>query len=95
MCAAGPGNDENESPRPPEGRYANGLQVGHNAFEFVLDFQQQYGDGMGAQTHTRVVTSPAYAKTFLETLTMSIAGYEREFGVIAAAHADVEKDEHY
>jgi hypothetical protein len=27
---------------PRKGRYANALQVGHNAFEFVLDFGQDY-----------------------------------------------------
>ena len=84
--------DDDADRRSPEGRYANGLQVGYNAFEFVFDFLQQYGDSMEAQTHTRVITSPAYAKAFLETLAMSIAHYEREFGVIVAAHIDAKED---
>ena len=73
-----------------EGRYANGFQVGHNAFEFVIDFMQQYGDGdpRDAHTHTRVVTSPAYIKVFLEILATSIEHYESEFGAIAALPAD-------
>jgi hypothetical protein len=27
---------------PPEGRYANYFQIGHNAFEFIIDFGQGY-----------------------------------------------------
>ena len=71
-----------------EGRYANDFQVGHNAFEFVLDFGQQYGAGAPVQVHTRIITSPAYAKAFLQTLTLSIARYESEFGAIAVPDDD-------
>ena len=67
-----------------EGHYANRLHVGHNAFEFVLDFLQEYGDQIASPVRTRVVTSPAYAKAFLHALTVSIDEYEREFGVIGS-----------
>lgn len=67
-----------------EGRYANGIQVGSNAFEFVLDFSQQYGGAQDAPPHTRIVTSPYYARGFLETLQAAIAAYEKEFGPIEA-----------
>jgi hypothetical protein len=76
----------------PTSQYANGLQIGHNAFEFVFAFVQQYG-AASTRTHTRIVTSPAYAKLFLRTLTSSIAQYEAEFGAIAAAYTDVEQDD--
>ena len=66
-----------------EGRYANAFQVGHNAFEFVLDFSQQYAGVGESPAHTRIVTGPHYAKRFLETLRGSVEAYEREFGVIA------------
>lgn len=71
-----------------EGRYANDFQVGHNAFEVVLDFGQRYGSGVPSPVHTRIITSPAYAKAFLETLTSSIALYESEFGTIAVPDDD-------
>jgi hypothetical protein len=73
------------APQQPslEGRYANAFQVGHNAFEFVLDFSQQFVGADDALAHTRIVTSPHYAKGLLETLQTSIAQYEREFGRIA------------
>ena len=53
---------------PLEGKYVNYFEVGHNAFEFVLDFGQSYAGNQEPQLHTRIITSPAYAKSFLETL---------------------------
>ena len=64
----------------PEGRYANSFTVGHNAFEFVFDFGQFYPEGERGRVHTRIVTSPRYAKAFLETLRESIARYQENFG---------------
>lgn len=71
---------------PLEGRYANFFKVGHNSFEFVLDFGQVYSDAP-AETiyHTRIVTSPAYAAVLLELLQDSIEKYERAFGPIPKA----------
>jgi hypothetical protein len=77
-----------------EGRYANGIQVGHNAFEFVLDFGQQYGGAAEAHVHTRIVTSPHYAKGFLETLQLAVAEYEREFGLIVTPPNTDDEDAH-
>jgi Protein of unknown function (DUF3467) len=68
-----------------EGRYANHFSVGHNAFEFVLDFGQFYPDGGRARVHTRIIISPSYAKAFDETLRGSIEQYEDTFGKVAGA----------
>ena len=68
-----------------EGRYANYFKIGHNAFEFVLDFGQFYfgkDATKEAELCTRIITSPAYAKNLLETLRESIDLYERHFGII-------------
>jgi len=65
-----------------EGRYANYFKVGHNAFEFLLDFGQFYPESEQAQLHTRVITSPIYAKALLETLRESLDRYEQTFGAI-------------
>lgn len=62
-----------------EGRYANYFKVGHNAFEFVLDFGQSFAENQESKLHTRIVTSPIYAKAFLETLQESIEEYEKKF----------------
>lgn len=63
-------------------RYANYFKVGHNAFEFLLDFGQSYGQSGEAAPHTRIVTTPVYAKTFAQTLQEAIARYEQVFGAI-------------
>lgn len=79
-------SDESKDPQNTgqlEGRYANYFEVGHNAFEFVLDFGQVYaGESQQGQFHTRIVTAPVYANTLLKTLQGSIDRYEKTFGVI-------------
>jgi len=65
-----------------EGRYANYFKVGHNAFEFLFDFGQFYPEAEHARLHTRIITSPIYAKALLETLRESIDRYEQIFGAI-------------
>lgn len=78
-------SDDTNDPRDAaqqEGRYANYFQVGHNASEFVLDFGQYYDENEDARFHTRIVTSPMYAKAFLTTLQESLNQYEETFGAI-------------
>lgn len=78
----------NRGPAPPggteqlEGRYANYFKVGNNAFEFLLDFGQFYPEDGKAQLHTRIITSPIYAKALLQTLRESIDRHEQSFGAI-------------
>jgi hypothetical protein len=69
---------------PEPAAYANHFEVGFNAFEFLLDFAQNYesADAM-AIAHTRIVTAPAYAKVFRGLLDRSIVDYEAAFGPIA------------
>ena len=64
---------------PLKGVYANYFQVGHTAFEFVLDFGQNYA-GRQRRCHTRIVTSPTYARALLMTLTAALEQYRRRFG---------------
>ncbi len=52
----------------PEGRYANYFEVGYNAFEFLLDFGQCFPESDNCGPHTRIITTPSYAKALLETL---------------------------
>ena len=66
----------------PEGKYANYFEVGYNAFELIVDFGQLYTAGERPKIHTRIVTSPVYAKAFLETLGNTLGQYERGFGEI-------------
>lgn len=64
------------------GQFSNYFQIGHNAFEFLFDFGQCYLDSDQAQFHTRIITSPAYARALLEILQDAIARYESAFGII-------------
>lgn len=66
----------------PNGRYANYFKVGHNAFEFVFDFGQIYTQGRPAPLHTRIITTPVYAKSLLGLLQESIDQHEQIFGAI-------------
>ena len=72
-----------EKAAPEPAAYANHFEVGFNAFEFLLDFAQDY-DSAESMTvaHTRIVTAPAYAKVFRELLDRTIAEYEAAFGTI-------------
>jgi hypothetical protein len=74
--------EEQETEGPIVGRYANYFEVGHNAFEVLLDFGQYYAESDQARIHTRIVTGPTYAKALLRTLEQSLQRYERTFGAI-------------
>ena len=67
------------------GRYANYFTIGHNAFEFVLDFGQFFPEGAIPQPHTRIITSPAHVVALLTTLRESVARYEETFGPLTEA----------
>ena len=79
-------------PRPPstsptptgaKGAYANYFEVGHTAFEFVLDFGEAYATTDPGPCHTRIVTSPVYMLALLDVLQKSVAAYQQQFGPIA------------
>ena len=65
-----------------EGRYANYFEIGHNAFEFLLDFGQLYLGESEGWMHTRIVTSPVYAKNLAAVLIRTINQYEQIHGPV-------------
>ena len=65
-----------------KGRYANYFEVGHTAFEFVLDFGEAYTGTEASPCHTRIVTSPVYMIALLDVLKKSVAEFQSEFGLI-------------
>jgi hypothetical protein len=76
---------EPQTGRRPEGKYVNYFEIGYNAYEFLLDFGQSFeGDEPGGEesrsVHTRIITSPSYAKMLAEMLEQSILRYEETFG---------------
>lgn len=64
---------------PAKGSYANYFEVGHTAFEFVLEFGERYA-GRQTPCHTRIVTSPTYAHALLTTLSKALDEYQDQFG---------------
>ena len=62
---------------PLEGKYANFLKVGQNAYELIIEFGQLYQTEEAPRMHTRIVTSLAYAQDFVETLQRALLQHER------------------
>jgi hypothetical protein len=79
--------------RVQEGRYANYFEVGHNPFEFYLNFGQYDPASKNAQMHTCIVTGPAYAKMLLDTLSSSVQNFEYEHGDISMDGGDLDATE--
>lgn len=71
-----------------EGQYANHLEVGHNAFEFLLDFYQCFDENEEAELCSRIITNPADAKAMLATLQEAVDVFEQTFGPISAGQMD-------
>lgn len=82
----------NEPPygrRAPLAAYANYFEVGHNAFEFLIDFGQFQPDADDVTLHTRMATGPVHAKLLSALLAGAVARFEAEHGEIAdVADAD-------
>jgi Protein of unknown function (DUF3467) len=75
-------SDESQGADQREGHYANYFKVGHNAFEFLLDFGQFFPENGEVQFHTRIIIAPTYAKALFELLRGSIDQHEQTFGAI-------------
>jgi hypothetical protein len=66
-----------------ESRFTNYFQIGHNSCEMVIDCGCFYESEAVPSIHTRVTTTPQYAKALLETLVQALSDYEAAHGVIA------------
>jgi Protein of unknown function (DUF3467) len=60
---------------PAEGHYANFFQIGHNAFEVLIEFGQQE-----AGIHTRIYLSPQHARILSDLLSNALLQQEQTFG---------------
>lgn len=67
-----------------KGKYANYFEVGHNAFEFVIDFGQY--EGKDVAWHSRVIVNPNAARALLDVLQRSIEEYGRRYPAPADKH---------
>lgn len=71
-----------DNPGNLEGHYANCFKIGHNAFEFLIDFGQVVEESARAKLTSRIVIHPHAAKELFRILQEAIGEYERTFGVI-------------
>src|SRR4029077_313673 len=63
--------------------YANYFEVGHNPYEFLLDFGQFQSEAAGVLLHTRIAVGPAHAKLLAEMLREAVHKFEADIGPIA------------
>ncbi|MEO9779049.1 MAG: DUF3467 domain-containing protein [Sedimentitalea sp.] len=68
--------------------YANYFEVGHNAYEFLLDFGQVDPQRGKAVINRRFALGPTHAKLLMRLMTRSVAEFEQEFGPIADVRDD-------
>jgi len=68
--------------KAPLARYANYFEVGHNAFEFLVDFGQFQPDTGYVAVHTRLALGPTHAKLLAGMLEAAVAQHEGEHGAI-------------
>jgi hypothetical protein len=66
-------------------KYANWFNIGHNNFEFLLEFGQFHAADAEPLVHTRIVLGPAYAQALAKLLNESMESYEQAFGPIPDA----------
>ena len=69
---------DNAEESAPRSVYANCFSVGHNAFEFILDFGVATPEGTTRSMHTRIITSPMLAGALAGLLAQSVREYEAE-----------------
>lgn len=69
--------------RAPLAAYANYFEVGHNAFEFLIDFGQFQPEVDAVTMHSRMATGPVHAKLLAAMLSDAVAQFEAEHGAIA------------
>lgn len=85
--------NEGSETRRRQGRYANYFEIGHNAFEFVLDIGQLYRSDAAPRFHTRVVVGPVYAKALLGVLGEAVTAYESEHRAIDVTEATLSAED--
>jgi Protein of unknown function (DUF3467) len=71
-----------QRPAAPMAAYTNYFEVGHNAFEFLVDFGQFQPEAETVAMHSRIVTGPVHAKLLAQLLSQAVTRFEDEHGAI-------------
>jgi hypothetical protein len=80
-------------PRSLLAHYTNYFEVGHNAYEFLIDFGQYQPESASVRRHTRIVTGPSHVKLLAHMLDDAIAKHEAEHGPIAEIRDPIDPPE--
>ena len=72
-----PKGDQHKPAKALEARYANYFQIGHNAFEVLLEFGQQ------ESIHTRIYLSPQHAQILSNLLLDTLQQQKQLFGSVS------------
>ena len=72
-------NKSTGTPKPIKGHYVNYFEIGHNAFEFVLDFSQSFHESEEIELCARIILSPGCAKELCSVLYESIDRYIEKY----------------
>jgi hypothetical protein len=83
MVSSAPRREPLEHYPAPIAVYANYFEVGHNAFEFLIDFGQFQPEAGSVRMHSRIVSGPVHAKLLAQLVTQAISRFEAEHGEIA------------
>jgi hypothetical protein len=76
-------NGDEAAERKPTGVwYANVFDVGHNAYEFMLDCGRDGSEDEAVRLWLRVIASPANARVLFRLLGISLLQYADRFGPI-------------
>ncbi|MFZ5797122.1 MAG: DUF3467 domain-containing protein [Desulfobulbus sp.] len=67
----------------PLASYANYFEVGHNPFEFLIDFGQFRPETSDVTLHTRIAVGPVHAKLLARILHDAVGRYEADNGQIS------------
>lgn len=76
--------DCGELAKRPLAHYANYFEVGHNRYEFLVDFGQFHPEVAEVSVYMRIAMGPTHAKLLAAVLGGAVQKYEAENGPIPA-----------
>lgn len=80
--------EKSQNGQPVLADYANYFEVGHNSFEFLLDFGQIDPSSGAFHVATRIAIGPTHAKLLSRLLESAVSQYESSYEPIAEIRND-------
>ena len=80
------------APEALSGTYSNLVIISHSPSEFVIDFAQSLPGTKNPVVRQRIVMNPFHTKRFLKALVDNVSKFEKNFGEIDEAPANIPTD---